>query len=224
MNEKISCSIINDLIPLYMDNAASEESRALVESHISECSDCRNIMESMNTVINDISDKDAALFKKVKNGFRKKLIIRLVITVLVCIAFFEGVQYLGAKPCEAQPSWYTVDDMKKNLEIVKINGEFYLHQSNFISEASILGPRVSQIEEGIYNFSLTDTVAHKYSRQRGWMIKDRYQALKYNGDEFPKNPKLSKYENVPVKQINYCDMDGNVIFTLWNEGDPIKEW
>ena len=72
MNEKISCSIINDLIPLYMDNAASEESRALVESHISECSDCRNIMESMNTVINDISDKDAALFKKVKMLFGAK--------------------------------------------------------------------------------------------------------------------------------------------------------
>ena len=86
MNEKISCSIINDLIPLYMDNAASEESRALVESHISECSDCRNIMESMNTVVNDISDKDAALFKRVKNGFRKKLIIRLFLKAFSILA------------------------------------------------------------------------------------------------------------------------------------------
>ena len=40
---KTSCEIIRDLIPLYVDEAASPASRQLVEEHLAECSDCREI-------------------------------------------------------------------------------------------------------------------------------------------------------------------------------------
>ena len=37
----MKCEIIKDLIPLYLDNVCSEDSRKLVEDHLSECSECR---------------------------------------------------------------------------------------------------------------------------------------------------------------------------------------
>ena len=38
---KISCNIIEDLLPLYVDEAASEDSRQLVEEHLKGCPSCR---------------------------------------------------------------------------------------------------------------------------------------------------------------------------------------
>ena len=36
----MTCEVIKDLIPMYIDDAASEETKELVEKHINNCSDC----------------------------------------------------------------------------------------------------------------------------------------------------------------------------------------
>jgi len=41
----IKCEVIKDLLPLYVDGVASEESRALIEDHLKECEDCRQYLE-----------------------------------------------------------------------------------------------------------------------------------------------------------------------------------
>lgn len=44
---KTKCNIIRDLLPLYADEACSEESRLLVEEHLQECPDCGNMLERL---------------------------------------------------------------------------------------------------------------------------------------------------------------------------------
>jgi predicted anti-sigma-YlaC factor YlaD len=46
--ERISCRIIEDILPLYVDGVCSEESRNAVESHIANCGECRKKLEQMN--------------------------------------------------------------------------------------------------------------------------------------------------------------------------------
>ena len=43
----MKCEIIRDLIPLYLDKVCSEDSRKLVEDHLSECSECRKYMKGI---------------------------------------------------------------------------------------------------------------------------------------------------------------------------------
>lgn len=43
------CCIVQDLIPMYIDNLASIESRQYIEEHIRECYKCKNILEKMQT-------------------------------------------------------------------------------------------------------------------------------------------------------------------------------
>ena len=38
---KITCNIIEDLLPLYVDDMVSEDSRQLVEEHLKTCPACR---------------------------------------------------------------------------------------------------------------------------------------------------------------------------------------
>ena len=38
---KISCNVIQDIMPLYVDEIVSEDTKKLVEEHLKECEDCR---------------------------------------------------------------------------------------------------------------------------------------------------------------------------------------
>ena len=44
---KISCNVIQDIMPLYVDEIVSEDTKKLVEEHLKECEDCRKEMEKM---------------------------------------------------------------------------------------------------------------------------------------------------------------------------------
>lgn len=42
--EKMNCDIIRDLIPSYVDEMCSEAAKICVESHIEDCSECREMV------------------------------------------------------------------------------------------------------------------------------------------------------------------------------------
>ena len=44
---KVNCNIIRDLLPLYADDACSEESRNMVDEHLKECPECANMLERL---------------------------------------------------------------------------------------------------------------------------------------------------------------------------------
>ncbi len=43
------CEIIRDLLPLYADDACSEESRQLVQEHLQECHECGSMLEKLKS-------------------------------------------------------------------------------------------------------------------------------------------------------------------------------
>lgn len=46
---KMHCRVIQDLLPLYVDEVCSEESRKIVEEHLSECETCTEVFEEMKS-------------------------------------------------------------------------------------------------------------------------------------------------------------------------------
>ena len=44
---KLNCNVIKDLLPLYADQICSEESRGLVEEHLTDCTDCSALLRQM---------------------------------------------------------------------------------------------------------------------------------------------------------------------------------
>ena len=45
---KINCNIIQDLLPLYVEQLVSEKSKIEIEEHLKECSQCTKVYENMN--------------------------------------------------------------------------------------------------------------------------------------------------------------------------------
>ena len=83
----IKCEVIRDLLPLYVEGVVSEESRALIEEHLSECADCSEYLKLLQEDLPDISEDafadEAASLKKIKS----KMLRNRVMIVLVTLAF-----------------------------------------------------------------------------------------------------------------------------------------
>ena len=82
---KLTCEIVQDLLPLYEENLCSEASRAAVEEHLKECPMCRALVENMNKlseqepVIEVSAEEDAVAksFRKVHRRWKESLLIML---------------------------------------------------------------------------------------------------------------------------------------------------
>lgn len=77
-NEKM-CNIVKDMLPLYIDDLCSAESKQMVEEHIKECDDCRRVLESMKEGEETIAsydvnntDSDEQLIKRVSKDINRK--------------------------------------------------------------------------------------------------------------------------------------------------------
>ena len=94
---KITCNIIEDLLPLYVEDMVSEDSRKLVEEHLKGCPDCRKMQEEMmreNRLTAGIKDSnsvqinktEAESLKKIRRRIRKKRILSVILAVVLVAA------------------------------------------------------------------------------------------------------------------------------------------
>ena len=98
---KITCDVIQDLMPSYVDGILSEDSQALVKEHIEACKECRKMLEIMKE---EQGKEQAQMISSVASGaqrragekenigsvaalkkIRRKLIIRRVLTAAVAV-------------------------------------------------------------------------------------------------------------------------------------------
>lgn len=74
-----NCDIVKDLIPLYIDNVASEESKNLVETHCDTCKECKKFLSlSKETIIANKKNKEQMdkVWHNIKRNNQKKFFIR----------------------------------------------------------------------------------------------------------------------------------------------------
>ncbi|MCI5752298.1 MAG: zf-HC2 domain-containing protein [Oscillospiraceae bacterium] len=123
---KISCQIIEDLLPLYADKVCSEESGEMVEKHIAECGECRSKLEAMTEEIPKSSEDVPEM--KSENAFKKyhRRYVRLVvITLLLCAAVMIPAVFCGVLTINEDSnrgmSWSTLN---MNSELRKLGSKF----------------------------------------------------------------------------------------------------
>lgn len=102
----MSCNIIIDLLPLYIDDVCSEDSRRMVEEHLKECEDCRREAEMMKKEITvsdmDIIQSEMSLLQEgrksieaeAREGFLSRAIgLDLALNIVIVLASICGMIY-----------------------------------------------------------------------------------------------------------------------------------
>lgn len=96
---KINCSLIKDLLPLYIDDLCSKETTEIVGNHLEICEDCNKEYETLKTEpkVKPQEDNSQELIKKVNKKFgkdKKWAVIKTVSIFLVIIIAFGIFAFL----------------------------------------------------------------------------------------------------------------------------------
>ena len=109
---KVKCAVINDLLPLYVDDVLSKESRELIEEHIRECESCRKTLENMTGKMSIPVNKELRMdetrslkgLKKIVTRYKGlaiafaiiAVILIMVSTVLIMCQIQKDIPYNGS--------------------------------------------------------------------------------------------------------------------------------
>ena len=92
------CKIVSDLIPLYVEDMLSEESREFVCLHLAECEDCRRELALLTeegtaqaAVVSPTSDSGfKAVMKRVKGRFHMLSYTLVIFFIIIGFAWTDG--------------------------------------------------------------------------------------------------------------------------------------
>ncbi len=160
---KLNCGVIADLLPLYIDEACSEESKKLVEVHLEECETCREALQKMKVEIElpaETGDAQDGL-RRIKKLLKKKYILFAVTAAAiaaVCVGFSFCMQVIET-PIEYQDAKVSVVQNKKDPSQYDLvfNGQQY---GCLYGEAITL----KENEDTIYEAEIIHTVSTPWTR------------------------------------------------------------
>lgn len=80
---KEACGIVTDLLPLYLDGVCSGESKSLVEQHLTQCEDCRALLERLGEAEMPPLDQAAVLKKTAGQLNRRAVLAAAGVTAII---------------------------------------------------------------------------------------------------------------------------------------------
>lgn len=93
--KKITCPVIDDLMPLYVDEVLSEDSRSLVKDHLSQCRRCQGKYEHLEEPGEEGSGEAIGPvnpFKKIRQYYFRRIAAGLLLLPLI---YFLAVEISG---------------------------------------------------------------------------------------------------------------------------------
>lgn len=184
MSDKMSCNVIRDILPSYIDGVCSEESAKCVEEHLASCAECREIYEAMKEDMGTgagagaISVDTEKIMKEVgariaADTRRKTSVYRAIIIaiVLIVVVLFLPIRSIPADKMDVSYQNYLISDyMDKNSGITANEA------MNIVNEgASILLDDDSNPDEAIvYLINLADDRVNAIYADEKWIEKHEY--------------------------------------------------
>lgn len=106
---KYECDIAKDLMPLYIDDVLSENSKIFVKNHIDSCDSCRKYYEKLSSEVKIPTSKEARKadikpLEFLKANLSKKIIKRVLALVLVVGFFIGGLAFANLYKMPVDPS------------------------------------------------------------------------------------------------------------------------
>ena len=127
----ITCNVVKDLLPLYVDDVISVDSRKIVEEHISGCENCMNYYKELkaseidNDPVKHSGEKKT--FKKIKKAINKKRFITAMLTAIF-VMVFAGCLFYGIVvhekyiPYEEAGLYVTAEAIRSDRDYYKSSG------------------------------------------------------------------------------------------------------
>ncbi len=106
MKNDLSCGVVRDLLPSYVENLLGEESKEAVDRHLETCPECRERKEAMAAPTGAEETAEAAkevdFLRRVKKGTVKKIALAVVCTVLLVVGGYLLKEFVIGRTPDAE--------------------------------------------------------------------------------------------------------------------------
>ena len=189
----ISCNVIRDLLPLYAEDLASDDTRTLVEDHLCFCEDCTNVLNGMRKTTPIPAEGSAESLNKVKKTIRRRRILSVMAAVMTVITIASAVFTYMFTPFQLTME-QALDDF-----YIREDGAVVLDYSPYVTGRSLSG----------WN---ENWFIHQYStRYDVWKGDNRKSVDElYGSDGIITEEESQRYENIEVIYGTWESTDGKV--------------
>lgn len=190
---KISCNVIRDLLPLYAEDLASDDTRSLVDEHLCDCAECTGILESMKQNTPVPVETTPESLKKVKQIIRRKRILSVMAALLTLITLASLVFTFLFTPFQLTME-QALDDF-----YVREDGAVVLDYSPYV-----IGRSLSGMNENWF--------IHQYSTRYDVWKGDNRKSIDelYGSDGIITEEEKRRYDNIDVVYGTWESTDGKV--------------
>ena len=153
------CKIVQDLLPAYIDNILSEESKVYVEEHLKKCEECKKIYDEMNFDIQKEAVKNTEIIQTIKKYKRKIIALKTFLIIVILAIIITIISIIGFR-------FYVV----KNALIKNIN---YDASGNF---------RIEEYDESIERYNVHTTTYYgdgKMKKLRGEEVLEYWEGSQH---------------------------------------------
>ena len=205
---KDNCSVIKDLLPLYIENITSEESKKAVEEHLKNCKSCRSIFKNMQDnsketlTFNNESDQ---MFQNYVKAYNRRSRVRTAIFVVIAILITLLLE-IGPYALNLVFS-FMLDENKDILVDTDVaNYEKYMGKNALDDFVSKSGMKEDIFPEKITTGMKVDEYKMVYYNpfDPQWLS---YLVVEYNNDDYQKE--LERLRTYPsTKYLGYYGVTG----------------
>lgn len=157
MKNKFPCELIQDLFPSYIDGLTSEVTNNIVDEHVTECTDCKEMLKAMKEPsvqsLDTTDKKEIDFLKKTRKQTHRIVIgsvlfsIALIVVVLITRFYFVGNEiYSESIACEVQ-----VDGNRLTLRGVVADESLGISSIDYTEENGVVTVSFKAVQESIFH-------------------------------------------------------------------------
>lgn len=210
---KLPCKIVEDLLPLYQDEVCSEESRSLVQEHLKECENCKELLSKMgdeNTPIISTID-DTAPIKSISDKWTKSkktsFLKGSAIAVMICAVLLCG--YYGLTRWKCIP---VSADVLEVSEVSQLSDGRIIYHLNVKDNKNLYFIKFTTNEDGSYYMTPMRSIIESKRTSNLGLFNEYFMV-----DIAENNAYQQKYGDGIVMTSCYIGPQDNAIL-IWEDG------
>lgn len=154
----IKCTIIQDLLPLYVDDVVSDDSKEMVEAHLQQCEHCQREYEGMKQEVYIPTQTETSMLKRIQRNWRyKKWMIAgtsIVLTAALLFgAFFYVFHYEAVIPFDEEL-------VKIELHQQKLLAHYYGESYYGVNQGGPTEMEIDGVQKTVAFIQYTETIAN----------------------------------------------------------------
>lgn len=193
------CNLIKDILPLYVEDMASADTREFVSEHLEHCTECRAEVERMQKATKFIPDTDIVPLKRVKRGLFIKRLQTICFTAILACAIVTIVFGILTSPkfFPYSDNLLNVIDGPDGSVIITFDSEVTGYSCNEVFD--------NETETKIYRINAWTTTWDLYSSNRG------------------KQNMVIPFDRETKIQVFYAQNDGSEDVLIYGSNEKMEE-